>query len=619
MTKRYNFFTLFLTALALSSATTYAQQHAKSGQTGTSGIFLNNAAAFKIQQWYNPTDLSPFPTSGLITKIYFKSTTANQSGTYTNFELSLKQPNSGTDFGSTTFHTGLTTVFSGASVVLNGAPVANGWFPITLTNPFFYDNTKPLIFEIKFTARNGGISTWASGGTGIKKIYSASPTATTGTNHTTFWQDFGIDLLGHMNNASTSAITEPGINICTGTHPVKAVIKNAGANIINNVMVNWSVNNVVQSPVLYSTPIGLGGSATVTLGNFPFVNPVLNHNIKVWTSMPNGVADPSPLDDEANATRKPLDPPNAVVYFSTNRVCPGDSIFLHAPLDPVYTYIWQKNADPIPGNDTNFLYVRENGFYSVKILNPACSAQSATHQMHIKPAEVELGSDSSMCETVPVQVLDADEPNAVYLWSTGATTKTIPVTESGKYWVKVSLGPYCEASDTVNLEVKPLPVINGISYLTDGATFEFQPGGPQFVDNYLWHFGDGATSTDKSPKHTYTTPGPHNVTLEVFNSCGVRSTSLLAPLNIGNLAAEDDVIGLYPNPVRSTLHIEAKGNASIKEYKLYNAVGSLVGRHNFDSNTRRLTVDVSGYAGGVYTIVVNTGEGKLSRVFQVVK
>ena len=35
--------------------------------------------------------------------------------------------------------------------------------------------------------------------------------------------------------------------------------------------------------------------------------------------------------------------------------------------------------------------------------------------------------------------------------------------------------------------------------------------------NYLWDFGDGTTSTDKNPNHTYATSGIHNVSLQVSN------------------------------------------------------------------------------------------------------
>ena len=37
---------------------------------------------------------------------------------------------------------------------------------------------------------------------------------------------------------------------------------------------------------------------------------------------------------------------------------------------------------------------------------------------------------------------------------------------------------------------------------------------------YHWEFGDGETSTQTSPTHTYTQPGMYNVTLTVTNEAG---------------------------------------------------------------------------------------------------
>lgn len=52
----------------------------------------------------------------------------------------------------------------------------------------------------------------------------------------------------------------------------------------------------------------------------------------------------------------------------------------------------------------------------------------------------------------------------------------------------------------------------------------------QFTDrsddplSWLWDFGDGSTSTEQNPAHTYTTTGEYEVTLTVANECGEDST-----------------------------------------------------------------------------------------------
>lgn len=50
---------------------------------------------------------------------------------------------------------------------------------------------------------------------------------------------------------------------------------------------------------------------------------------------------------------------------------------------------------------------------------------------------VDLGEDITMLEKMPIP-LDAGNPGATYLWSTGETTQVIMVDTTGVYWVKVS-------------------------------------------------------------------------------------------------------------------------------------------------------------------------------------
>lgn len=65
---------------------------------------------------------------------------------------------------------------------------------------------------------------------------------------------------------------------------------------------------------------------------------------------------------------------------------------------------------------------------------------------------VNLGNDTSMIEGSSI-ILDAENPGANYLWSTGETTQTISVSSDGKYWVSVQLGE-AKGSDTITIHVQ---------------------------------------------------------------------------------------------------------------------------------------------------------------------
>lgn len=70
--------------------------------------------------------------------------------------------------------------------------------------------------------------------------------------------------------------------------------------------------------------------------------------------------------------------------------------------------------------------------------------------------------------------------------------------------------PRAEFSADVRIGANPLPVTFTDLSSVPGAT------------SWLWRFGDGATSTDPSPTHLYSVPGPHTVSLTVTGPDGVH-------------------------------------------------------------------------------------------------
>lgn len=80
--------------------------------------------------------------------------------------------------------------------------------------------------------------------------------------------------------------------------------------------------------------------------------------------------------------------------------------------------------------------------------------------IHVLPRlTVSLGGDRFVCQGVSA-LLDAGNGYTGYLWSTGATTSSIIVSDSGKYWVRVSTRNGCIAADTVFVHKTMAPVTN---------------------------------------------------------------------------------------------------------------------------------------------------------------
>ena len=67
-------------------------------------------------------------------------------------------------------------------------------------------------------------------------------------------------------------------------------------------------------------------------------------------------------------------------------------------------------------------------------------------------------------------------------------------------------------------------------YDVDGLTVSFvdrssDPDGVRDLDRWFWSFGDGASSTERNPTHTYASAGTYDVTLEVRDRGGLRDST----------------------------------------------------------------------------------------------
>lgn len=113
------------------------------------------------------------------------------------------------------------------------------------------------------------------------------------------------------------------------------------------------------------------------------------------------------------------------------------------------TYIWNNGAN------TPTIVADVTGSYSVTVINSNLCYASDTIQVSILPSPiVNLGNDTIILSGASI-ILDANNSNATYLWSTGATTQTITVNTSGTYSVVVTNTGGCSSSDTVVVSMSP--------------------------------------------------------------------------------------------------------------------------------------------------------------------
>ncbi len=204
-------------------------------------------------------------------------------------------------------------------------------------------------------------------------------------------------------------------------------------------------------------------------------------------------------------------------------VCPGEEVTFNASA-PGATYMWQDNSTAAT------FTTDQPGVYSVTVTANGCSSADQITLSNVDLQSVDLGLDATICDGA-VLTLDATLPGSTYLWSTGATTATINVTEAGTVGVEVFQSG-CSVTDQIDVAVLPSPVVDlgNDTTLCDQATIPldaFNPGA-----SYSWSTGSTASSIDVS------SPALYSVTVDL-NGCTTSDDIDIAyvgalALNIGN-------------------------------------------------------------------------------------
>jgi PKD repeat protein len=104
------------------------------------------------------------------------------------------------------------------------------------------------------------------------------------------------------------------------------------------------------------------------------------------------------------------------------------------------------------------------------------------------------------------------------------------------------------------------------------ATYQFSSNA-SLITNYNWNFGDGVTSTEANPLHTFTANGTYTVQLIGEGPCGIDTSTVQIIVNIANnqeLFKKINVIALGNNTFKIS------GVKTSDEYKIFDFTGRAV-------------------------------------------
>ena len=198
--------------------------------------------------------------------------------------------------------------------------------------------------------------------------------------------------------------------------------------------------------------------------------------------------------------------------------CTGGSVVLSSSSSG--TYLWSN------GQTTQSITVNASGNYSVRTTANGCSQNSATTVVSVTATPpvptITASGPLNICPGKPVTLTSS--ASAGYLWSNGATTRSVVVAGAGTYSVRAYGGPACFATSvnkTISLLTAPnTPVISLNGSATLSASHPSVALTSTSANTYLW------STTQTTRSITVNMQGSYVVTITAANGCTASSNAV---------------------------------------------------------------------------------------------
>lgn len=365
-----------------------------------------------------------------------------------------------------------------------------------------------------------------------------------------------------VSNANTFTVTVTNVNGCTGTD--------------------------VQAVTVNPNPVPVMAGGTVCQGQTTQLSPGLGYSSYLWSNGSTAAAINAGTagaytvtitdafgcqgSTSANLVVNPIPSPSIT---GTTAFCQGDNSNLNAG-GGFSSYLWNNGATTQVLNVTtagNYIVTVSNAFGCTSSTNSLVTVNPIPAPAITGPVAICIGNNAT---------LNAGGGYANYLWSNGATTQTINVSNAGNFTVTVTSNAGCVGSASSSLVVNPLPTpsITGVTTICQGAVTSLDAGAG--YSSYLWSNGSSAQTINTG------LAGPVTVTVTDINGC---SSPASTSINVNPL----------PTPVITGVNEFCQGESG--------TLDAGVGFVSYLWNTGATSRSINVTAGGNYTVTVSAITG----------
>lgn len=218
----------------------------------------------------------------------------------------------------------------------------------------------------------------------------------------------------------------------------------------------------------------------------------------------------------------------------SNCINPNGAAELHVKRDPskAYTYSWNGGTAILDDSINTNLSV---GTHAVSVYESGgfCGVDT-TFEITGNGFSFNYDSTNTLCGAANGSISVVQTTSSAFIqWADGSTDFSRDDLKSGSYTFTISLPGVlgCSETKTVTLNDSSY-VFDFTSSVVPNTEGEFIAAGDEVIfdtdknsaQNYSWDFGDGNTSTEVNPTHTYQYPGEYEYSLQITDQQGCVNT-----------------------------------------------------------------------------------------------
>jgi len=330
---------------------------------------------------------------------------------------------------------------------------------------------------------------------------------------------------------STNA-TSQSINVSnTGTYTVTAT-NTQGCQSTETF--NLTVNALPVIQINGTTTICQGNVAILTAtsdNNCSYVWSNGTHNATTSVSQANSYTVTATDDNQCTNTASvtvTVNPLPTPVITGTANICPGQSATLTSNTANAYLWSTEENTRSI------IVTPAANTTYTLTVTDANGCQQSTSYTVSLNEVpNFNISGTAAICAGQTSQL--SASGNYTYRWSTNATNQTINVTNAGIYTVTATNTQGCQSTESFELTVNALPVIqiNGTTTICQGDEALLTATSDNNC-SYVWSNGIHNATTRVSQANTYTVTATDNNQCTNTATVTVNVNALPTPTITGN-------------------------------------------------------------------------------------